>query len=109
MSEFKKEDRYLVIKRSDIEKFLTYSEKEDLYQLAEVVRDGRAILTSKPLECVVVESSWPIYNDVWKMVEANTLRHPTELNLLRKEREIFEIESIEDIDVVGEEILCFDG
>ncbi|MDC5753555.1 hypothetical protein [Vibrio europaeus] len=86
-NEFKKEDRYLVIKRSDIEKFLTCPEKEELYQLAGVVRDGRAILTSKSLECVVVESDWPIYNDVWKMVEAIAKGESTELEQLRKKLE----------------------
>ncbi|NOH26203.1 hypothetical protein F0267_25900 [Vibrio coralliilyticus] len=198
--EFIQEDRYLVVKRSDIQRVLLNWEKDELYRLAEMVEKGRENLNKASLKCVVVESDWPIYNDVWKMVEAcasdktfsltgviqqalkiepfdkysirtelservtaltkerdnlsvkygdawfdgflraksiqcedgnledyskesilglsehaEGLRvetEPVELVLLRKELEkykVFEVDSPEDIDVIGEEILCFDG
>lgn len=85
--EFKKEDRYLVIKRSDIELFMTGAGKNELYRFAAIIESGRVREKKTPLECVVVESDWPIYNDVWKMVEATANKQPTELELLRKERD----------------------
>lgn len=66
---FIKEDRYLVFKRSDISQALTTYEKETLLSLAQKVFLNRKSRGKTPLECVVVESDWPNYNDVWESVE----------------------------------------
>ncbi len=84
--QFQKEDRYLVIKRSDIKKYLNKFNQDWLLDIAEGISRGRIITEDKPpLECVVVEHDWPIYDDVWKMVEAIATNQPTELEQLRKE------------------------
>lgn len=65
---FEREERYLVIKRSDIESYLSTKEQDKLYHLAEVVADARSEDKRPPLECVCVEGDWPIYDEVWSMV-----------------------------------------
>lgn len=66
---FVKEDRYLVLKRSDIETGLDEEQKSILLHLAHIVGRERQSLGKAPLECVVVESDWPNYSEVWKSVE----------------------------------------
>lgn len=58
MKEFVREDRYIVIKRQDL-----------LSQEIEALEDYIAQKELRTRECVVVEPDWPIYEDVWKMVE----------------------------------------
>lgn len=81
MTEFKKEDRYLVVKRKDMLKTLSEYELVDLLYLAERVQ----FRTQKTLQCVVVESDWPEYDTVWAMIEARCTGKKTELELLREE------------------------
>jgi hypothetical protein len=58
MSSFQREERYIVIKLSD----LTDEEYEDIEGYLE-----RNIIEQR--ECVVVEAHWPIYEEVWNMIE----------------------------------------
>jgi hypothetical protein len=63
MSNFQREDRYIVIKRSDLEK-LRGGQTEGLrQQLAKV-----SPLIPKR-ECLVIESDWPEYGPAWQMIE----------------------------------------
>jgi len=72
MSNFNKEQRYIVIKLSKLAQkkpytgaFVGYSVEAEIEKLA-----GHAFV-----DCVVVESDWPEYEKVWKMIEkrvANT-------------------------------------
>lgn len=66
---FKKEDKYLVISRKDIEKSLNDNQKESLYYLAGKCAEGRVLRGKEPLKCVVVESNSLNYEKVWTMVE----------------------------------------
>jgi hypothetical protein len=65
--EFKREWRYIVVKRK---KLLEYAQGEA--RVAEKVE--QRILAQIPeealVECVVVESDWPEYETVWKLIEA---------------------------------------
>lgn len=63
MSDFKREDRYIVIKRSDLDK-LKGPQVDSLRLLLSKVSTR---LPSR--ECVVVESDWPEYHLVWAMIE----------------------------------------
>lgn len=66
-----REDKYLVIKRADAEKHLTDEAKHELASIAEAVYIARTRADEKqPLKCVVVESDWPMYEAVWKLIEA---------------------------------------
>lgn len=63
MSEFRRELRYAVFK-------LKHLSQEQLEYLDKM--PGREDLP--PLQCVVVESDWPMYEDVWRQIEAETVR-----------------------------------
>lgn len=58
MSSFKREERYIVLKLSDLTDD-EYSHIEDYLEKCMIERR----------ECVVVEADWPIYEDVWNMIE----------------------------------------
>lgn len=58
--EFKRENRYIVIKRSHLER------GQETRLLAFL--DG--VLRVQTISCVVVETDWPEYEPVWKMLEA---------------------------------------
>jgi len=70
MSEFKKEDRYIVIKRADVDRYLSGMEKSQLIGLCHEVAQSRE-REGKPNKCfVVVADDWPEYDLVWSMIEA---------------------------------------
>ena len=70
MSQFKREDRYIVLKWKDVAKYLTETEQEILFKLFNRVESCRHVVGGKrSLKCVVVEHDWPEYEPVWKMIE----------------------------------------
>ena len=75
-TEFKREERYIVFKLSDVEEHFTPGEKQQLARLAEVQRVGRSEAGKPPLECVVVEADWPEYEPTWKAIEARMTGAP---------------------------------
>lgn len=79
MSEFKREDRYIVIKRNDLKK-VPVSYRSSL------VDPMFSLLSHLPhRECLVVESDWPEYEPVWRMIERRVSGLPDELAALREE------------------------
>lgn len=60
---------YEVLKVSDISKALNASEQRQLIELISKVTSYRQVEGKEPLECIVVESDWPEYNQVWNMIE----------------------------------------
>lgn len=58
MSNFQREERYIVLKLSDLTEN-EYNHIEDYIEKCMIERR----------ECVVVESDWPIYEQVWDMIE----------------------------------------
>lgn len=77
MSDFKREERYIVIKVKD----LKYASAEN--KLLRVLQDA-GIPTRR---CVVVEADWPEYETVWKMIEARCSDRPSEIAALREQVE----------------------
>ena len=69
-AEFRREERYLVFKLSDVEEHFTPGEKQQLARLVEVQRVGREEAGKPLLRCVVVESDWPEYEPTWRAIEA---------------------------------------
>lgn len=59
MSEFQREERFIVIKRKHL------NENQE-----QAIRATLRALSVGTVECVVVESDWPEYETVWKMIEA---------------------------------------
>lgn len=70
MSEFQREHRYCVLKLSDMNKYLSPTQKGSILALAEKMGAGRALDGKQQLECVVVERDWPEFEAVWAMIEA---------------------------------------
>lgn len=66
MAEFKREDRYIVIKLKDLQKIggLTKMEQEYLDGILSVLPERKY---------VVVEDTWPEYEQVWKMIEERVM------------------------------------
>jgi len=69
MSEFEREYRYTIIKIKDIEKYLSYKQKQELESILFQIRLRRARDERPRLKCVVVEDDWPEYEKVWDMLE----------------------------------------
>lgn len=65
-----REERYQVVKRSDVLSYLTDIERTQLAILHGVISEGRAKDGKRPLNCVCVEEDWPEYESVWQMLEA---------------------------------------
>lgn len=70
MSEFKREERYVVVKIKDLVEASGDIDPSTGRSEAECVLrnflEGWAVPTR---ECVVVEADWPEYEAVWKMIE----------------------------------------
>ena len=69
MNEFKKEDRYFVIKKNDAGNYLSSAEYNRLLDLLDDISTRRSDDKKAQLNCVVVESDWPEYNLVWDLIE----------------------------------------
>lgn len=67
MIPFIKEERYIVIKRTDLQ-HLSDKEKSALYSICRSVSVVRMERSKPPLECVVVEKDWPEYDLVWGLL-----------------------------------------
>lgn len=65
----KREIRYLVLKRKDINNALSNTEQEILDVLVDKVNRYREFVNKDLVQCVVVEHDWPEYEVVWKMIE----------------------------------------
>ena len=66
---FKRENRYLVIKRKDIDKYLNTEERTILHLLSNKIYDRILELGIKNHLSVVIEDDWPEYEKVWQMIE----------------------------------------
>ena len=65
-----REPRYVVFKKSDISKHLSYREQEELHMLMQLVADGRRKSGKSPLDGVFIEKDWPEYDLAWRAIEA---------------------------------------
>lgn len=90
MKEFKREERYIVVKLSDL-----HGNRYTHQTLLHRVRDG-SIPTR---ECVVVEAHWPIYEQTWDAVQRLAEGRPqriaeleAELDQLREQNEALTLE-----------------
>lgn len=70
MSQFIRENRYVVLKGSDLQAMgLTESELEFLSDLCSKVDQHRRDAGKPDLQCVVVEKDWPEYEPTWAAIE----------------------------------------
>ena len=68
--EFRREERYIVFKVSDLGNSL---KGDEIRRLAREYAEHRRRLGKKPLECVVVEKDWPEYEPTWRTIEARAI------------------------------------
>jgi len=71
---FHRENRYIVFKLSDVEKYLGKSGISRLAEFTNYIDYRRSTKNKDPLACVVVESDWPEYEPTWAAIEARMLR-----------------------------------
>lgn len=70
MSEFQREfTRYLVFKKTDINKYLSKEARDHLCHLYKEIHNARLADRKQPFSCVCVESDWPEYEPTWKAIE----------------------------------------
>lgn len=69
MTDFRRENRYVVAKRKDILRYLSASEEKQLGRLLEKIEAGRKTDNRPSLICVVVESDWPEYEPTWAAIK----------------------------------------
>ncbi len=69
---FQRENRYLVLKRADIARYLGGVMQVRLNRIECDVQESRINDGRSALECVVVESDWPEYEGVWASIEARS-------------------------------------
>lgn len=69
MTNFNRENRYVVFKNKDVSKYLTTQELGVFDSLRRKVELGRYSDGKNDLKCVVVEDNWPMYESVWNMIE----------------------------------------
>lgn len=70
MSEFKREHRYLVLKKKEIDKVLSANQKIKLGEICQALIEARQADGKPQLQCVVVQSNWPEYETIWDMIQA---------------------------------------
>lgn len=69
MATFERELRYYVTKKEDAMKYLSADQYDRLLDFFDYISYGREQDSKHPLKAVVVESDWPEYEKVWKMIE----------------------------------------
>ena len=63
------ENRYLVFKRADIEKYISLSTQISLANVAKAIEHHHHDEGHSPLECIVIESDWPEYKPTLAALE----------------------------------------
>jgi hypothetical protein len=69
-TELKREERYIVFKLSDVERFLTDADRAHLAMMKNEIDAGRDCANKPPFKGLIVESDWPEYEPTWKAIEA---------------------------------------
>lgn len=68
--QFKREQRYFVVKVKDAKEYLDAHQLEKLAEIADTISEGREKGGIPAVECVVVEADWPEYEPTWRAIEA---------------------------------------
>ena len=69
-NEFTREDRYIVFKLSDVERYLTDADRAHLAMMKNEIDAGRDCANKPPFKGLIVESDWPEYEPTWRAIEA---------------------------------------
>lgn len=91
VSEFKREDRFIVLKRKDLEA-LNHFQKAALAVALEKIQNH---LPAR--QYVVVESDWPEYEFVWEMIQARVEGKPNRITALEADNAKLKTSLIPDL------------
>ena len=69
-TEFTREERYIVFKLSDVERYLTDADRSHLAMMKNEIDAGRDCANKPPFKGLIVESDWPEYEPTWRAIEA---------------------------------------
>jgi len=73
MSDFVRENRYIVLKRKDVDKYLSDEAKQKLENIIMAISLAKQpdidTGASACVDCVVVEKDWPEYEPTWLAIE----------------------------------------
>ena len=73
MEQFKKEDRYLVIKREELDHVLnnltTIANADTFRSIVDIAGVYRESLGKEPFDCVIAKAGTPEYGEVWRSIE----------------------------------------
>ena len=69
-TEFNREERYIVFKLSDVERYLTDADRSHLAMMKNEIDAGRDCANKPPFKGLIVESDWPEYEPTWRAIEA---------------------------------------
>ena len=69
-NEFTREERYIVFKLSDVERYLTDADRSHLAMMKNEIDAGRDCANKPPFKGLIVESDWPEYEPTWRAIEA---------------------------------------
>lgn len=69
-TEFTREDRYIVFKLSDVERYLTDADRAHLAMMKNEIDAGRDCANKPPFKGLIVEANWPEYEPTWQAIEA---------------------------------------
>ncbi|GMR16168.1 MAG: hypothetical protein BMS9Abin31_0479 [Gammaproteobacteria bacterium] len=64
-----KEHKYIVLKKSDANKYLSQAQKEQLTDAISAIQRGRRLEGKRYKYYVCIADDWPIYKDAWNLVE----------------------------------------
>lgn len=68
-NEFVREERYIVFKVLDVERYLTQADQEYLSMMKHEIDAGRDCANKPPFKGLIVEADWPEYEPTWKAIE----------------------------------------
>lgn len=80
VEEFRREDRYVVLKRTDLERYATPAQLRELERTCEMVRAGRMTEGKRLNSYVVVADDWPEYKETWAKIQARVTGAPHPLH-----------------------------
>ncbi len=91
----KRQNKYLVLKRKEVEKYLSHHELDAFIDAVRTITDLRKIDGKGEKKYVVVAEDWPMYEQTWKAIEdwvdskdlykrRNKMPHPTVAQIARE-------------------------
>ena len=101
-NEFMREERYIVFKISDVERYLTDKDRANITMMKMEIDAGRDCANKPPFKGLIVEADWPEYEPTWKAIEArvNGVQQVPDRSAVQTAARIMNIELIRERDAL---------